>query len=85
MFDAMKITVECYAGHRGDETPRRISFDERSVEVAEVIDRWLGSDHRYFKVRGADGATYVLRQDTVKHSWEITLYERPHRAGERPS
>ncbi|MDH3473831.1 MAG: hypothetical protein OEM59_09060 [Rhodospirillales bacterium] len=82
---AMKIRVECYAGHRGDETPRRIVFDARAVEVAEVIDRWLGADHRYFKVLGADQATYILRQDMPTLSWELTMYERPTAAGERRS
>src|SRR5512134_3828399 len=42
--------VECYAGHRGEETPRRFSFDGRTTEVAEVLDAWLAPDHRYFKV-----------------------------------
>ena len=33
--------VECYAGHKGEETPRRFFFGEHRIEVAEVIDRWL--------------------------------------------
>jgi hypothetical protein len=81
----VKIRVECYAGHRGDETPRRIVFDARSVEVAEVLDRWLGADHRYFKVRGADQATYILRQDMPTQAWEMTMYEKAAVAGERRS
>ena len=71
----MKIRVECYAGSRGDETPRRISFDGRSMDVVEVIDRWFGPDHRYFKVLGADQATYIIRQDTPTHTWELTMYQ----------
>lgn len=71
------IRVECYAGHRGEETPRRLVFDTRSVEVAEVIDRWLAPDHRYFRLRGADGARYLVRHDTAKGGWELVMYERP--------
>ena len=74
----MKIEVECYAGYRGDETPRRILFDGRAVAVVEVIDQWLGSDHRYFKILGSDNATYILRQDIPTHSWEMTMYQGPH-------
>ena len=74
----MKVGVECYAGYRGDETPRRILFDGRAVAVVEVIDRWLGADHRYFKVLGSDEATYILRQDIPTHSWEMTMYQAPH-------
>ena len=73
----MEVRVECYAGYRGDETPRRILFDGRAVTVVEVIDRWLGSDHRYFKVHGSDNATYILRQDIPTHRWEMTMYQGP--------
>jgi hypothetical protein len=67
--------VECYAGYRGEETPRRIDFGQRAVTVTEVVDRWLGPEHRYFKVRGDDGATYVLRHDANTLSWEVVLFE----------
>ncbi len=73
----MEIRVECYAGHRGDETPRRLIFDKRSIDVVEVIDRWIGPDHQYFKVQGADDATYTIRQDLPSHSWELTMYQTP--------
>ena len=71
----MKVRVECYAGYRGEETPRRFHLGERTVEVAEVLDRWLAPDHRYFKVRGDDGARYILRHDPNSGDWELTLYE----------
>lgn len=72
----MQIGVECYAGYRGEETPRRVHLDRRSVEVAEVLDSWLAPDHRYFKVLGADGATYILRHDVVEDGWELTMYQK---------
>jgi hypothetical protein len=52
----MHLSVECYAGHRGEETPRQIRFGDRVVEVREVVDRWLAPEHRYFKVTGDDDA-----------------------------
>ncbi len=67
----VSVRVECYAGYRGEETPRRFSFGERQVEVDEVVDRWLSPDHRYFKVRGDDGGVYVLRHDAVSGRWEM--------------
>lgn len=69
------IRVECYAGYRGDEEPRRFWIGERPVEVAEILDRWLAPDHRYFKVHGADGGTYILRHDTRADRWELTMFE----------
>ena len=79
----MKIRVECYAGYRGEETPRRLLFDERSIDVAEVIDQWAGVDHRYFKVRGSDRATYIVRQDIPRNCWEMTMYQAPTERNQR--
>jgi hypothetical protein len=72
----MDVKVDCYSGYRAEETPRRFELDGRRVEVVEVIDRWYGTDHRYFKVRGDDGAVYLLRHDETAGRWELTLYER---------
>lgn len=71
----LSVSVECYAGYRGDETPVRFKLGDRFVEVREVLDRWLAPDHRYFKVRTAEGL-YILRNDTVSGAWELTLFER---------
>ena len=72
----MALRVECYAGHRGEETPRRFFLGARAVEVAQVLDRWLAPGHRYFKLEGDDGAAYVLRHDTSSGTWELVLYDR---------
>jgi hypothetical protein len=72
----MDVEVECYAGHRGEETPRRFSLGHRPVEVVEVIDRWYGPDHRYFKLRGNDGAIYLLRHDEALDRWELKMFLR---------
>lgn len=70
----MEIKVVCYAGYRGEETPRRLEFEKHSVEVIDVSDRWLSPDYRYFKVRGDDEATYIIRHDSQKRIWELTYY-----------
>lgn len=78
--DSLTLYVECYAGYRGEETPRRFRLKSRNIEVMEVIDRWLAPTHRYFKVLGDDGGTYILRHDMDTNSWEMTLFEaRPNR------
>jgi hypothetical protein len=69
------VEVECYAGHRGEETPRRFQLGDEWLEVTEIVDRWLAPDHRYFKVR-AGGGTYVLRHDAVNGTWELTMFDR---------
>lgn len=69
------ITVECYAGYRGEESPRRFSMGEKQIEVSEILDRWLAPDHRYFKLRGDDEAIYILRQDIETGQWELTMFD----------
>jgi hypothetical protein len=56
------IQIECYAGMKADETPRRFTWEGRRIEVAEVLDRWYQVESLpewpradYFKVQGADG------------------------------
>ncbi|MGH6905796.1 MAG: hypothetical protein ACREIR_24010 [Geminicoccaceae bacterium] len=69
----MIVKAACEPGHRGEATPRRLSFDGRTVELTLVLDCWLGADHRYFKMRGDDGAIYILRHDTARDRWELTM------------
>jgi hypothetical protein len=76
----MRIVVECYAGYREEETPRALRIGDRRVQVVEVIDRWLAPDHRYFKVRGDDGAIYVVRYDAERDEWELTIYQTDEKA-----
>jgi len=75
-MEAQGIRVECYAGYRADERPTRFYLEGRAVDIVEVLDSWIGADHRYFKVRGGDGDLYILRHDTTADRWELTLYER---------
>lgn len=49
---------------------------DRRIEVAEVLDAWLAPDHRYFKVRGEDGDTYLLRHAPHEDRWELTMFLR---------
>jgi hypothetical protein len=72
------ITVECYAGIKADETPRRFTREERSIEIAEVLDRWHQVESLpewpradYFKVRGADQREYLLKHDLESDEWYL--------------
>ena len=70
----MQIRVDCYAGYRGEETPRHIKLANNKIEIVQVLDRWLAPDHRYFKLLGDDEATYIIRHDSVSDRWELVLY-----------
>ena len=69
------VRVECYAGTRAEESPRRFFIGQRQIDVTEIIDRWLDPDHRYFKVRGDDNGIYILRYDSSADHWEMVLFD----------
>jgi len=71
--------VECTAGHRGEAEPVRFTLGSRTVDITDILDRWLAPDHRYFKVLGKDGGIYILRHTADTDRWELTLYERGDR------
>jgi hypothetical protein len=70
----LRIGVECYAGHRGEQTPRALLLGDDRIEVAEVVDAWLAPEHRYFKVKDTDGHTYLVRHDERSNAWELTMF-----------
>jgi hypothetical protein len=70
----MKIRVQCYAGYRGEQEPVAFWLDHRQVAVTSILDRWIGPDHRYFKVAGDDGSVYILRYDEMRGEWEMTFF-----------
>ncbi|MDJ0784733.1 MAG: hypothetical protein QNJ22_22405 [Desulfosarcinaceae bacterium] len=72
----IQIEVRCYAGYRGEETPRRLYLGRRRVEVEKVLDRWLAPDHRYFKLQGDDGGVYIIRHDPAAAAWELVFFDQ---------
>lgn len=81
----LSIAVECYSGYRGEESPQRFNLGTRTVEISDILDRWLDPTHRYFKVRGDDNAIYILRHDVVAGQWELTLFDSGKMAASRLS
>jgi len=77
----MRIKVECYSGYRGEETPRYILLEGGKITVNKIIDRWLGPDHRYFKILGDDRAVYIIRHDIEASNWELTFYQAAEKNG----
>ena len=72
------ISVECYSGYKGNETPRRFCVQDKKYEVREVIARWYGrgldlqdAQREFFKVLDADKQEYVLRHTVTNDTWEL--------------
>ncbi len=71
------LAVEAYSGYRADERPVAIRLGGRRIAVREILDRWHGEDHAYFKLAGEDGTVYIIRQHRSSDTWELTLMEIP--------
>jgi len=74
----LTVGVECYAGHRGEQTPRTLTLGDRRIAVVEVVDAWLAPDYRYFKLKGDDGHMYLVRHDERSSTWELTMFRARH-------
>ena len=75
-YGLIRLAVECYAGHSGEEDPSAFTVvDGARREVREIVDSWLTPDHHYFKVRADDGAIYIIRHDVAGDGWELVMYE----------
>jgi len=75
-MEPLLIAVECHAGYKADETPRRFRFERTWIEVEEVVDRWQQVERLpewpradYFKVQASDGRLYLLKHDLDVSRW----------------
>ena len=79
------LNTEYYADQEEEETPRRFFMGDKSIEIEEVIDRWLAPEYRYFKVRGGENDIYILRHDELAQRWKLTLFQSGKYDGSRLS
>ncbi len=70
------IKVECYAGYKGDQCPRRFTLGEQTLEISEVEDQWYSPSSQYFRVRAEDGNIYILRHDEEHDTWTLDAFRR---------
>ena len=66
----MRVEVKTAEAH-GLSMPRSFRFNEREIEVTEILDQWLGAEHRYCKLKANDGALYILRLDENRSEWSL--------------
>jgi hypothetical protein len=52
---------------------------DRRIPVVEVVDQWIAPDHRYFKIRGEAGDTYIVGQEVSSGAWSVTVFRRGSR------
>ncbi len=63
--------IASYAGYRGAESPRRIVFGDRAVEVMHIIARWREPEYEYLRIHLATGEEAVLRHTLDCDDWVL--------------
>jgi len=70
------IKVECYAGYKGEQLPRRFVLRDQTLEVEEVEDQWYSPSSQCFRVLASDGNAYILRYDRDRDLWTLDAFRR---------
>ena len=65
----VKIEVVAYSGYKANERPLYFVLDQKKLGVVDVVDRWYGEEHDYFKVFADDGKVYFIRWHRLLDSW----------------
>jgi hypothetical protein len=68
------VRVECYSGYKADQRPVRLRFGARTLEVAEIEDRWYSPGATFFRIVADDGDRYVLRHEEAQDIWSLVAY-----------
>jgi hypothetical protein len=69
----MRIETKLNLGDIG-AAPRSLYWNERRVDIIEIIDQWYGEDYRYVKVKVDDGGLYILRFDERHNEWALIMF-----------
>jgi hypothetical protein len=64
-----KLQVESDSGYKANERPTLFCLKDRRVGLVDIIDRWYGTDHDFFKVLADDGRVYVLKWQRFTDEW----------------
>jgi hypothetical protein len=65
------IQVSCYSGYKVNERPMQFTFRGRKFMVLEILDRWYGINHSYFKALADDRKIYLIRYDHHDDLWTL--------------
>ena len=70
------INVKSYSGYRGEERPTSFEHEGRTLNVEEIIERWVErgvdkdeGEKRCFRIKADDGHVYTLFYDSDQDHW----------------
>jgi hypothetical protein len=71
----ISVKVQTSPGYGAHEDPVSFKIVERTFLVREIMDRWHGADHTYYKLIADDGNLYVIKHDLDMDEWELVQME----------
>lgn len=79
-MELIPIQVECHAGYKADEYPRKFKWDQTEFEITEILDRWYdgyasSTDQRihYFRVKTDLKGSFLLKQEIENDRWFLVV------------
>lgn len=66
----IEVKVIAYSGYRGEEKPRYIFIEEKKIGV-ELIEEWREEEGYWYKVKGDDNRSYLLKYDLKEGVWKL--------------
>lgn len=74
-FSPVKIEVVAYSGYKANERPLHFVLERKRLGVVDVLDRWYGIEHDYFKVLADDGKVYLICWNRILDLWCVVKIE----------
>jgi len=72
-----KVEVVGYSGYKANERPMYFWLEGQRKEIVNIIDRWYGVEHDYFKVAADDGKVYLLKWNRFLDVWlMVRVFDR---------
>ena len=65
----VNIEVVAYSGYKANERPLYFFLERKKVSVVDVLDRWYGEEHDYYKILADDGKVYLIRWHRLLDLW----------------
>ncbi|MBN2033953.1 MAG: hypothetical protein JW836_11805 [Deltaproteobacteria bacterium] len=65
----VKVEVAAYSGYKSNERPLYFIFNDRKLDVIDIIDRWYGVQHDYYKLLADDCKIYLLKWHRMHDLW----------------
>ena len=65
----IKVDVVAYSGYKANERPLYFIVNDRKLDVVNIIDRWYGLEHDYYKVLADEAKVYLLKWNRMHDIW----------------